>query len=155
MTMKKKKKKKKNTMASLFHQQNNKSSLAGVGVPATDFERPACSSVSFSARWPGKAMPTGIFCGLRPFRTGSKLFRSESTKSAKKKNHQVAGGPKQHIGWVRGGSSSMRSLFVLMMDLRKKIILFRNVFELPPRDRSASMNHVSSNYYSNLNSFLA
>ncbi|CAN1327109.1 Uncharacterized protein At4g04980 [Linum perenne] len=142
MTMKKKKKKKKNTMASLFHQQNNKSSLAGVGVPATDFERPACSSVSFSARWPGKAMPTGIFCGLRPFRTGSKLFRSESTKSAKKKNHQVAGGPKQHIGWVRGGSSSMRSLFVLMMDLRKKIILFRNVFELPPRDRSASMNHL-------------
>ncbi|CAN1810750.1 Uncharacterized protein At4g04980 [Linum perenne] len=96
-----------------------------------------------------KAMPTGIFCGLRPFRTGSKLFRSEviktasnSTKSAKKKNHQVAGGPKQHIGWVRGGSSSMRSLFVLMMDLRKKIILFRNVFELPPRDRSASMNHL-------------
>ncbi|CAN1810752.1 Uncharacterized protein At4g04980 [Linum perenne] len=87
-------------------------------------------------------MPTGIFCGLRPFRTGSKLFRSESTKSAKKKNHQVAGGPKQHIGWVRGGSSSMRSLFVLMMDLRKKIILFRNVFELPPRDRSASMNHL-------------
>ncbi|CAN1221861.1 Uncharacterized protein At4g04980 [Linum grandiflorum] len=94
---------------------------------------------------PPKATPTGISCGLSPFLTGRKqhhaewmqAWRGQSSKS--KKKNQVAA-PKQQIGWVQGGSRT--ALFVLMMDLRKKINLFRGIFDLPTSDVSASINQL-------------
>ncbi|CAL1397914.1 unnamed protein product [Linum trigynum] len=96
-------------------------------------------------------MPTGILCGFRPFPSERKNFRPEvvrgqSSKRREKKNS--APRPKQN-GSSRGGSTG---LVVLMMDLRKKIIQFRDVFDLPACDVSAFINKLVTETMSNLHS---
>ncbi|CAN0852904.1 Uncharacterized protein At4g04980 [Linum grandiflorum] len=90
-------------------------------------------------------MPSGTLCGLRPFLLGRKAFRDELAtlqagrgQSSNKREKYPVPRPKQ-TGRSRGGSTG---LFILMMDLRKKIILFRDAFELPPCDASASINEL-------------
>ncbi|CAI0407384.1 unnamed protein product [Linum tenue] len=93
------------------------------------------------------AMPTGILCGLRPFLLGRKIFRPEAGRGhSSKREKNPAPRPKQN-GRTRGGSTG---LFILMMDLRKKIILFRDVFDLPPCDVSASINELVTETMSDL-----
>ncbi|CAN1284229.1 Uncharacterized protein At4g04980 [Linum perenne] len=59
-------------------------------------------------------------------------------RSSSKREKYPVPRPKQ-MGRSRGGSTE---LFILMMDLRKKIIIFRDVFDLPPCDFSASINEL-------------
>ncbi|CAI0468553.1 unnamed protein product [Linum tenue] len=96
-------------------------------------------------------MPTGILCGFRPFPSERKnvrpeVVRGQSSKRREKKNS--APRPKQN-GSSRGGSTG---LVVLMMDLRKKIIQFRDVFDLPACDVSAFINKLVTETMSNLHS---
>ncbi|CAN1284237.1 Uncharacterized protein At4g04980 [Linum perenne] len=85
-------------------------------------------------------MPTGTLCGLKPFLLGRKAYRDEGgrERSSSKREKYPVPRPKQ-MGRSRGGSTE---LFILMMDLRKKIIIFRDVFDLPPCDFSASINEL-------------
>lgn len=51
--------------------------------------------------------------------------------------------PKEEQGMAIGGRFGYTSKLILLMELRKKIMTFRDILDLPPCDGSASINEVS------------
>ncbi|KAJ6767143.1 hypothetical protein OIU79_022996 [Salix purpurea] len=83
-------------------------------------------------------MPTGIFCRIKPLLFGGKTSRFEVVKRAhlvKDKKKKESEELKMERSRSRGSSGN----FILMMELRKKIITFRDIVDLPPFDGSLSI----------------
>ncbi|KAJ6935460.1 hypothetical protein NC652_010467 [Populus alba x Populus x berolinensis] len=85
-------------------------------------------------------MSTGIFCRIKPLLFGGRTSRFEVVKRAhlvkdKKKESEEKKMERSHS---RGSSGN----FILMIELRKKIITFRDVVDLPPFDASLSINEL-------------
>ncbi|KAJ6738122.1 HYDROXYPROLINE-RICH GLYCOPROTEIN FAMILY PROTEIN [Salix koriyanagi] len=86
-------------------------------------------------------MPTGIFCRIKPLLFGGKTSRFEVVKRAhlvKDKKKKESEELKMERSRSRGSSGN----FILMMELRKKIITFRDIVDLPPFDGSLSINEL-------------
>ncbi|KAJ6396923.1 hypothetical protein OIU77_021873 [Salix suchowensis] len=86
-------------------------------------------------------MPTGIFCRIKPLLFGGKTSRFEVVKRAhlvKDKKKKESEELKMERSRSRGSSGN----FILMMELRKKIITFRDIVDLPPFDGSLSISEV-------------
>ncbi|KAF9683541.1 hypothetical protein SADUNF_Sadunf04G0024500 [Salix dunnii] len=86
-------------------------------------------------------MSTGIFCRIKPLLFGGKTSRFEVVKRAhlvKDKKKKESEGPKMERSRSRGSSGN----FIMMMELRKKIITFRDIVDLPPFDGSLSINEL-------------
>ncbi|KAG5246921.1 NDR1/HIN1 protein [Salix suchowensis] len=96
-------------------------------------------------------MPTGIFCRIKPLLFGGKTSRFEILTETRKqlqvvkrahlvkdKKKKESEEPKMERSRSRGSSGN----FILMMELRKKIITFRDIVDLPPFDGSLSINEL-------------
>ncbi|KAJ6979027.1 hypothetical protein NC653_027251 [Populus alba x Populus x berolinensis] len=96
-------------------------------------------------------MSTGIFCGLKPLLFGGKTSRFEVVKSA----HLVKGQKKesQEPKMERSRSRGSPGNFILMMELRKKIITFRDIIDLPTFDGSLSINELVTGTMKDLHKF--
>ncbi|GMJ14663.1 hypothetical protein HRI_005135500 [Hibiscus trionum] len=80
-----------------------------------------------------------ICCGLTPVFFGSKAVKLVQGKTSLPKSCMSQ---KRKKGSKRDNSSSLQINFILMMELRKKIITFRDIIGLPPCDTALSTDQM-------------
>lgn len=88
-------------------------------------------------------MATGGWCGLGPLLFRKKAYGLETMKSSSyvfSKSYSKK--PKLSKAARSKKSSRCKDNFVQMMELRKKILILRDIVDLPPLERSASINEL-------------
>ncbi|XP_038895362.1 uncharacterized protein At4g04980-like isoform X2 [Benincasa hispida] len=88
-------------------------------------------------------MATGGWCGLGPLLFRKKAYGLETMKSSSyvfSKSYTKK--PKPSKAARSKKSSRCKDNFVQMMELRKKIVILRDIIDLPPLERSASINEL-------------
>ncbi|XP_062162974.1 uncharacterized protein At4g04980-like isoform X2 [Alnus glutinosa] len=88
-------------------------------------------------------MATGSCCGLTPSLFPRKPYGFDQAMKRYEKPKKLSKNPKEEQGMTIGSRFGYTcSNLILLMELRKKIMTFRDIIDLPPCDGSASINEL-------------
>ncbi|XP_059439857.1 uncharacterized protein At4g04980 [Corylus avellana] len=87
-------------------------------------------------------MATGDCYGLTPSLFPRKAYGFDRGMKGYELPKKLSKSPKEEQGMALGGRFGYTSKLILLMELRKKIMTFRDILDLPPCDGSASINEL-------------